>query len=69
MMDVLQKLYERMCIGAYVKVRGLSKGQSMTEYALILGAVAVAVFATYNLLGGAITTKVAAVNTALAPAA
>lgn len=32
------------------------KGQSMTEYALILAAIAVAAFVAYNALGGAIVT-------------
>ncbi len=39
----------------YVKVREfqkrLSKGQTMTEYALILAAVAVVVFVTYEVMG------------------
>jgi Flp pilus assembly pilin Flp len=32
------------------------KGQTMTEYALILAAIAVAAFVAYNALGGAIVT-------------
>ena len=35
----------------YVKAREWQKGQTMTEYALILAAVAVVVFVTYQLLG------------------
>jgi Flp pilus assembly pilin Flp len=58
MMDLLMRLVWA--------VRAKSKGQSMTEYALILGAVAVAVYATYTVLGTNITAKVAAVNAALA---
>ena len=32
-------------------LRKMAKGQTMTEYALILAAIAVAAFVTYNLLG------------------
>jgi Flp pilus assembly pilin Flp len=41
-MDFLRKAYVKMVE---------RKGQSMTEYALILSAVAVVAFATYNTLG------------------
>jgi Flp pilus assembly pilin Flp len=40
---------------AYVRITE-RKGQSMTEYALILSAVAVVAFATYNSLGNKIGT-------------
>jgi Flp pilus assembly pilin Flp len=56
----------------YVKVREfqkrLSKGQTMTEYALILAAVAVVVFVTYEVMGQKITTLVNAIDTDLAAA-
>jgi Flp pilus assembly pilin Flp len=56
----------------YVKVREfqkrLSKGQTMTEYALILAAVAVVVFVTYEVMGQKITTLVNAIDTDLANA-
>jgi Flp pilus assembly pilin Flp len=35
----------------FVKVREMRKGQTMTEYALILAAVAVVVFVTYEVMG------------------
>ena len=39
----------------YLKARGLgkrlSKGQTMTEYALILAAIAIVVFTTYEVMG------------------
>jgi Flp pilus assembly pilin Flp len=35
----------------FVKAREWHKGQTMTEYALILAAVAVVVFVTYEVLG------------------
>jgi Flp pilus assembly pilin Flp len=54
---------------AYVKAsefhRGLSKGQTMTEYALILSAVAVVVFAAYNLMGTDISTLLGTIDTYL----
>jgi Flp pilus assembly pilin Flp len=44
----------------------LGKGQTMTEYALILAAVAVVVFVTYEVMGQKITTLVTAIDTDLA---
>jgi Flp pilus assembly pilin Flp len=35
----------------FVKAREWSEGQTMTEYALILAAVAVVVFVTYQIMG------------------
>ena len=56
----------------YVKVREfhkrLSKGQTMTEYALILAAVAVVVFVTYEVMGQDITTLVNGIDTDLSTA-
>jgi len=40
----------------YVRAREYQKGQTMTEYALILSAVAVVVFAGYQAMGGDIST-------------
>ena len=57
----------------YVKVRefhtGLSKGQTMTEYALILAAVAVVVFVTYEVMGQGITALVNFIDSDLSTAA
>jgi Flp pilus assembly pilin Flp len=56
----------------YVSVREfnrrLTKGQTMTEYALILAAVAVVVFVTYEVMGQKITTLVTAIDSDLAAA-
>jgi Flp pilus assembly pilin Flp len=56
----------------YVKVRefhkGLSKGQTMTEYALILAAVAVVVFVTYEVMGQDITALVQNIDSDLSSA-
>ena len=54
----------------YVQARewhkGLSKGQTMTEYALILAAVAVVVFVTYETMGNDISALVNRIDTELA---
>jgi len=56
----------------YVRVRewhkGLSKGQTMTEYALILAAVAVVVFVTYETMGNDIGSLVNTIDTDLTTA-
>jgi Flp pilus assembly pilin Flp len=56
----------------FVKVREfqkrLSKGQTMTEYALILAAVAVVVFVTYEVMGQDISVLVNKINTDLTTA-
>ena len=57
---------------AYVKVREfhkkLTKGQTMTEYALILAAVAVVVFVTYEVMGQDIKSLVNVIDSDLAAA-
>ena len=57
---------------AWVKVREwqkrLSKGQTMTEYALIMAAVAVVVFITYQTMGNDIGSLVNKINTDLTTA-
>jgi len=54
----------------YIRLRefqkGLSKGQTMTEYALILAAVAVVVFAAYATMGNDISALVNRIDTDLA---
>ena len=54
----------------YIRLRefqkGLSQGQTMTEYALILAAVAVVVFVTYQVMGNDISALVNLVDTDLA---
>lgn len=56
-MDTIRKMY--------VKVRNLQRGQTMTEYALILAAIAVVVFITYEVMGQDISVMVNKVNSAL----
>ena len=56
----------------FIRVRewhkALSKGQTMTEYALIMAAVAVVVFITYETMGQDIGSLVNRVNTDLTAA-
>jgi len=53
-MDTLRKLY--------VKANEFARGQTMTEYALILAAVAVVVYAGYQTLGTTINTMLSTVD-------
>ncbi len=57
----------------YVRVREfhnkLTKGQTMTEYALILAAVAVVVFVTYEVMGQDISALVNVIDSDLSAAA
>ncbi len=46
----------------YVRIRESSRGQTMTEYALIVTAVAVVVYAGYQTLGTDISSTVTATN-------
>jgi len=46
----------------YLSAREWSKGQTMTEYALILSAVAVVVYIGYQTMGGDIGTLLTAVD-------
>jgi Flp pilus assembly pilin Flp len=49
----------------FVRVRGNQAGQTMTEYALILAAVAVVVYAGYVTMGGDISTLLTSVDSFL----
>ena len=63
-MKLLTKLYVRVCEFH----RGFGKGQTMTEYALILAAVAVVVFVTYEVMGQDISALVNSVDSDLSTA-
>ena len=54
-MDFLRRMY--------VKGNEFTRGQTMTEYALILAAVAVVVYAGYQTLGTTINSSLSAVDT------
>jgi Flp pilus assembly pilin Flp len=49
----------------FVRTREWHKGQTMTEYALILAAVAVVVYAGYEAMGTSITTLLSSVDSNL----
>ena len=49
----------------FLKARELRKGQTMTEYALILAAVAIVVFVTYQVMGQDIGSMVNKIDTSL----
>ncbi|HKV56534.1 MAG TPA: Flp family type IVb pilin [Candidatus Binataceae bacterium] len=55
----------RFITSMFVKAREFKRGQTMTEYALILAAIAVVVFATYQLMGQDIGSLVNKVNSSL----
>ena len=63
-MDLMTKMYVR--VREFHK--GLSKGQTMTEYALILAAIAIVVFATYETMGQDIGSLATSVDTYLTSA-
>jgi len=48
--------------GMLVKIREYQRGQTMAEYALILAAVAVVVFAGYQTMGTTITSLLSTVD-------
>ena len=56
-MDFVTKLF--------VKAHNFQRGQTMTEYALILSAVAVVVFVGYKTMGTTITSLLTTVDTSL----
>ncbi len=56
-MDLLTRMF--------VKAQNWQRGQTMTEYALILSAVAVVVYAGYKTMGTSITTLLNSVDTNL----
>jgi len=56
---------KEMLTRMYVKLRDYRKGQTMTEYALILAAVAIVVFVVYEVMGQDIGTLVSNIDNAL----
>lgn len=46
----------------FVRLRESLRGQTMTEYAFVLAAVAIAVFATYEIFGQDVSSLVSTVN-------
>jgi Flp pilus assembly pilin Flp len=67
-MDSITKVYVRLAEGTIVRLRARlteGRGQTMTEYALILGAVAVVVVAGYRAMGTKITALLTTVDNQL----
>ena len=60
-MDLITKLYVKAC----VKADELARGQTMTEYALILAAVAAIVVGGYKTMGTTIKSVLSSVNNEL----
>jgi len=46
----------------FLRLRESLRGQTMTEYAFVLAAVAIAVFATYEIFGQDVSSVVSTVN-------
>jgi len=57
MNETLTRMYAKLCL--------YRKGQTMTEYALILAAVAIVVFVVYEVMGQDIGTLVSNIDNAL----
>ncbi len=49
-----------------LRLRGLAKGQTMTEYVMIVATVAIVVMVTYQVLGQDVTSLVSHVDTLFA---
>jgi Flp pilus assembly pilin Flp len=50
-MELLTRIYVNASEGVLGRFRNDAKGQTMTEYALILDAVAIVAYATYQIMG------------------
>jgi Flp pilus assembly pilin Flp len=55
-------------VAGSTKTRGGTRGQTMTEYALILAAVAIVAYITYQVMGQDIGSMVSTIDNALAAA-
>ena len=55
-------------VAGSTKTRGRTRGQTMTEYALILAAVAIVAYITYQVMGQDIGSMVSTIDNALAAA-
>ncbi len=64
-MELLAKMYVNASERMLGSIRKNSKGQTMTEYALILAAVAIVAYVTYQVMGQDIGSMVTKIDTAL----
>jgi Flp pilus assembly pilin Flp len=66
------ELFTKMCVNASEKmrrsIRKNAEGQTMTEYALILAAVAIVAYVTYQVMGQDIGSMVNKIDNALSTA-
>jgi Flp pilus assembly pilin Flp len=65
-MELFIKVYVNARERALASIHKYTGGQTMTEYALILGAVAIVAYTTYKLMGQDITSMVIKVDSSLA---
>lgn len=63
--DIKGVRFVNWLVSKYVSTREWSRGQTMTEYALILSAVAVVVFLGYQTMGGNISSLLTSVDSQL----
>jgi len=70
--ETITRLSRSKAIARFVRGQSgahLTRGQTMTEYALILAAIAIAVFITYQTMGTTIQTFVSDIDSKLSAAA
>jgi Flp pilus assembly pilin Flp len=58
----------KWCLASSAQAQRGTRGQTMTEYALILAAVAIVAYVTYQVMGQDIGSMVSKIDTALAAA-
>ena len=61
----MTKMYVNVSERVLGRIRKDAKAQTMTEYALILGAVAIVAYATYQVMGQDIGSMVSKIDTSL----
>ena len=67
-MELFKKMYVKENERITKSIRSNAEGQTMTEYALILAAVAIVAYVTYQVMGQDIGSMVSKIDTALATA-
>ncbi len=64
-MELLSEMYVKATEGIRKGIRKIAEGQTMTEYALILAAVAIVAYVTYQVMGQDIGSMVNKIDSAL----
>jgi len=67
-MELFTKMYAYASEKMHKSIRGNAEGQTMTEYALILAAVAIVAYVTYQVMGQDIGSMVNKIDNALSAA-